>query len=710
MRGSFHLVLSVLLSSSLLGVQFANGQAGPTSLQPGTPIERTLAAGQSHTYNISLEQDQFLHLVVDQRGIDVVVRAFSPAGRQLGEFDSPNGTSGPEDVTLIAATSGVYRIEVAPLSGYENPSGRYEIKILEIRKATEQELHAGTNQEVTKAKGLALLSEAIQNFPQLRRPQTRARFQILAAQLLWNSDDKRAAKMIEQAIESVKEFIANVDNSEQEYYESFDIAMQLREQLVQALGPHDPEMALNFLRATRTLENPEGAPERTGVDRELQLELSLATQIAAADPKRAFQMAEDTLKRGASASLIVTLQQLRAKDPELAAKLAHDIASKLANEKLLKNPEASYLASGFFRVVRSPIRTQPGGGDGAANTSLISEDEYRDLFVKVLSEALSYSAPGLNVYTPERNVVQNLLNTLKQMSADLQRYAPERAAALEKKWSEVNGQGDPQAELRQRMQTTISNGPPEAALESVDSAPREMRDQLYQQLANRIASEGDVTRARQIIIDRLTRGMQRKQALKMLDQQAIYGAASKGKIDEALRNLSNIRSASERAQMLSQIVNQIGPGLKSATAIQYLQQARNMLGPSAQAEDQQQMYALLAIGRVFSKYDSARAFEIIEPLVDQFNDISAAAVTLNGFGQKYYQDGEMVTHNGNAVADTANQLAMTLGSLALINFDRARAAADRIHPVDVRIDVYMTIAQQTISPNRSADNRFNAEF
>ena len=102
MRGSFHLVLSLLLSSSLLGVQFANGQAGPTSLQPGTPIERTLAAGQSHTYNISLEQDQFLHLVVDQRGIDVVVRAFSPAGRQLGEFDTPNGVSGPEDVTLIA--------------------------------------------------------------------------------------------------------------------------------------------------------------------------------------------------------------------------------------------------------------------------------------------------------------------------------------------------------------------------------------------------------------------------------------------------------------------------------------------------------------------------------------------------------------------------------------------------------------------------------
>src|SRR5260221_576984 len=128
---------------------------------------------------------------------------FSPAGRQLGEFDSPNGTNGPEDVTLLAETSGGYRIEVAPLSGYENPSGRYEIKIVELRKATEQELQAGKNQEVLKAKGLALLIETAQNLPQLRRPQTRAGFQIQAAQLIWNSDDKRASKLIEQAIESV---------------------------------------------------------------------------------------------------------------------------------------------------------------------------------------------------------------------------------------------------------------------------------------------------------------------------------------------------------------------------------------------------------------------------------------------------------------------------------------------------------------------------
>lgn len=704
MRGSLYTALSLLILTSLLGVQSANAQAGTTTLQPGTPIERTLAAGQSHSYTINLEQDQFLRLAVDQRGIDVVVRAFSPTGRLLGEFDTPNGTNGPEDVTVIAETTGAYRFEVSPLSGYENPSGRYEIKIVEIRAATDQELHAGKNQEELKAKGLALLIETTQSLPQLRRAQTRAGFQIQAAQLLWNSDGKRATKLMEQAIESVKEFIADVDSTDLDYYESFELATQLRQQVVDALGPHDPEMALNFLRSTRVLANPEGARGIGSGDRELQLELSLATQVAATDPKRAFQMAEDTLKRGSSTSLLTMLQQMRAKDPELAAKLAHDIAAKLMNESLLKNLEAAYLASSLLHVVRSPGRARTGGGDEASNTGLISEDEYRDLFQKVLSEALSYSMPGVNVYTPERNVVQNLLSTIKQMSGDLQRYAPERVAAFEKKWLEINGT-DSQAEARQRFQTSIESGPPDAALESVAQAPREMKDQLYMQLANRLAREGDVARARQIIADHITNPMQRQQALRSLDQQVIYGAAGKTKIEEALRMLSTYRPVSERAQMLTQVVSRIGPGLKSSVAVQYLQQARNILGPSAQAEDQQQMYALLAIGRAFAKYDSTRAFEIVEPLVDQFNDLSAAALTLNGFGQKYYQDGDLITINGNPVAETAKQLSTTLGSLALVNFERAKALADRIHSVDVRMDIYLTIAQHTMEPNKPEETQ-----
>ncbi|PYS32202.1 MAG: hypothetical protein DMF75_12695, partial [Acidobacteria bacterium] len=286
--------------------------------------------------------------------------------------------------------------------------------------------------------------------------------------------------------------------------------------------------------------------------------------------------------------MVDTIHRLRSKDPELAAKLAHDIAAKLTNESLLKIPEAAYLASSLLYLARTMRRPQTAGGDGTANSDLISEDDYRDLFQKVLTETLSYSPPGPNFYPPERNAAQNLVNMLKQMKTDLQSYAPERVAAVEKKWTELNNMGGAQAEQWQKYQTAINEGAID--VEAVNQAPQEMRDQLYQQIANKAAAAGDLARARQVLTDHITNSMQRQQALNNLDRQAIFGAMARGKVDEALRILGAFRPANERAAILAQIVNQIGPGLKRSAAVAFLEQARSMIGPTAQAEDQRQMH------------------------------------------------------------------------------------------------------------------------
>jgi hypothetical protein len=107
---------------------------------------------------------------------------------------------------------------------------------------------------------------------------------------------------------------------------------------------------------------------------------------------------------------------------------------------------------------------------------------------------------------------------------------------------------------------------------------------------------------------------------------------------------------------------------------------------------------MLEIGRAFSRYDSKRAFEVVEPLLDQFNEMSTAALALNGFGQQYYQDGELMMQNGNGLANTATALMAALGTLGMANFDRAKAAADRLERPEVRIGAYLSIAQQAISP------------
>ena len=236
----------------------------------------------------------------------------------------------------------------------------------------------------------------------------------------------------------------------------------------------------------------------------------------------------------------------------------------------------------------------------------------------------------------------------------------------------------------------------EAALETIEKAPAELQEQLYIQLANREATDGDVARAKQIVNDHVTNQYLRRQALSNIDQQEMYRALGKGKIEEALRAVSNLRNPRERAAQLPQILNQIGQGQKRATALRLLEQARAMLSPSPQAQDSDQMNALFELARAFSNYDAKRSFEIVDPLVDQFNDISAAAKTLEGFGGEYFDDDELNLQNGNTIATIASQMSTALGDLALMNFDRTKAISERIRLPEVRLRVYLEIAEHTI--------------
>jgi CHAT domain-containing protein/Tfp pilus assembly protein PilF len=136
---TLHLICFVLLITQLSVFNFA--QTRPEQLnQPlelGKPIERELKGGEVHAYTFKPEAGQFVSIVVEQRGIDVVVVVLAPDGKHLAEVDSPNGSNGPEPLSFVANGSGNYRIEVRPLE--KTATGRYAIRIEAIRAATPQE-------------------------------------------------------------------------------------------------------------------------------------------------------------------------------------------------------------------------------------------------------------------------------------------------------------------------------------------------------------------------------------------------------------------------------------------------------------------------------------------------------------------------------------------------------------------------------------------
>lgn len=107
-------------------------------LELGTSIERELAGGQKHLYQLAIATGRYLKVVVEQKGIDVVVSLSGPDGKQLREVDSPNGTYGPELVSGIFETPGIYQLEVRSLEKDATP-GHYEIKVIELRPVTEQD-------------------------------------------------------------------------------------------------------------------------------------------------------------------------------------------------------------------------------------------------------------------------------------------------------------------------------------------------------------------------------------------------------------------------------------------------------------------------------------------------------------------------------------------------------------------------------------------
>jgi uncharacterized protein YpiB (UPF0302 family) len=687
-----------------------NAQTVKASLRLGESVERTISRGQTHTFSVSLNKDQFLQAVVDQRGIDVVVRVFSPDGKSLGEFDSPNGASGPEEVSIISQASGLFRIDVSPLEQQGNPaSGRYEIKILDLRPATRDELDTAKNREAAKLKGLALLTEVADSLQLIRLPETRVRAQIQTSQLLWASDEKRARKLMDEAIEGANQYLSNLDPDDQNYSQGYQTAMQLRNEVLMALTSHDPERALSFIRSTRIPVDPNAGQPSDQQNQEAQFELSVATQIAVKDPKRALQIAQESLKKGYSNNLVDTLNQLYATDPDSAVKLAGEMAAKLQDENLLKNQMAGNAIINLLRASATQEANNLAAASGdAPKPPLLSEKQYRDLFGKALSAAVAYAPPPSNYYSVERSSAQNILNSLKSMTAEMEKYAPGKAAVVEKALTQLNTPPDPQSRLMYQYQEAINNGSVAAALEAAANVPQEMRDQVYQQVAMKAAMSGDLALAKQILNEHVSNPFHRQQALKNLEQQAIYSAFNNGKIEDALRNVNNIRSPKERAMMLIQIVNQMGRNQKRAILLDLLEQARVLIASSGRAEDQEQMNALFEIAGAYFRLEPKRGFEILEPLVDQFNEMSAAAIVLNGFGQQFFQDGELMMQNGNSIGAIANQLMTNLGNSAVSDFDRAKAAADRVQRLEVRLTIYLGIAQHAISEEANEGVRISS--
>ncbi len=128
------LVLYIVLPQS----GFAQNPPETTLLEAGKTIERQITGGQKHIFQTSLIENQYAKIIVEQRGVDVVIRRIDADGKISVEYDFDPRNKGEEPVEMTVISSGEYQLTIEPRQ--RNAAvGSYQIRIIEIRSASEKD-------------------------------------------------------------------------------------------------------------------------------------------------------------------------------------------------------------------------------------------------------------------------------------------------------------------------------------------------------------------------------------------------------------------------------------------------------------------------------------------------------------------------------------------------------------------------------------------
>ena len=129
-------------------------------LEPGSPVERELVGGQTHSYRVSLNAGQYLRVMVDQKGVDVAMTLFSPDEARLAEIILPHTLQGRKVIIAVTEVSGNHRLELRS-QNKDAAAGRYVVQILDLREATaEDRTRVAVRKLVAEASNLRLRGTA----------------------------------------------------------------------------------------------------------------------------------------------------------------------------------------------------------------------------------------------------------------------------------------------------------------------------------------------------------------------------------------------------------------------------------------------------------------------------------------------------------------------------------------------------------------------
>ena len=557
----------------------------------------------------------------------------------------------------------------------------------------------------------------------LKLAENRAFILAMSGDLLWKQDQKRARNLFRDA---AAELVAANAESEKTENDSpmamFGFMNSPRRQILQTIAKRDADLALELLVRTRSAkvaaemakaaqpEQPaqkEEPPSPFGMGRsaelqareELRLEQSFAAQAADQDPARAAKMLRASLSKGVSFEALSIITKIHKTDDELANSLLAEVAQKLMDADFSKqNSQELGLATNLLQRYGQPTTAVVKNADQKKNPLKLDQNTVRDLANKIadgLMKAKNFTAlfqysramPTLEKILPERAAA------LQQKQAALKKTAPEGVMSFDS----MNALND-------------SNAAPEKIITESAKMPAGMRGMMYRRAADKLAEKNEAERAKQLLSSQPA-GKERDDALAYVDGKLAEKAAKDGKFDEARKLIQTIGTKTAQIEQLVKLAivfHHKNDKESRETAVKIMDEARALIDQTPQSDDEIQQLVQVVAG--FAVIDPPKAFTLLEPFVDQANELLQAAALLAKYqkGQQNYRDGELVMATGLGQMRGQMRFVKELGLLAAADFERTRGLADRFARADTRLLVRLMIAQSVLNSNQNIGDNFGS--
>ena len=561
-------------------------------------------------------------------------------------------------------------------------------------------------------KTLALLDEVAAQALSLKLPENRSMFLTNAADLLWTHDEKRARNLFWDALNSlappttnssgdepaakdstVKDSAAKRSaNEKAQTLDQYFATFNARQEFLRKVARRDPQLALDMLRATRLPLPAQPVSANYRLPDERDLEQEIANEAAARDPKRALEIARESLAKGLTFQVLGILLNLNQKNPEAASEFAGDVIDKLQTANVGTDNTAWWIAISLLTSARPPEEVPSENGTVLASFRLkLSDDQRRELVEIVTNAILSASANP------------NFLSGITEVMPDVEQFAPDRAARVRAKLAETKRtQGSGRLQWDD-LNSLVAKSTPEELIRIAARTSGDMRREVYQAAVMNAVMKGRADALREFIKREVADEGQRNSLNDLLDQQQLGWATDHGNTEELQKLLPLIRLKEKRAEAMAEIALLLEKKGEHDEALRLLDEAQTLIKVDLKSESQSN--ALLAVLFAYALVDPNRAFAIIEPIIDRANDNLSRLLLLDKVIRSgFVRNGEIIMQTPGMISPDFAILKYGQGifALARADFNRTRAMADRFQRDEVRIMARLMIVQALLHNNEKA--------